>query len=85
MLIGAFGYDYANWTGAEIIIYRGETRFGGQRVASVEIEASNGSGAPRLCTTTRRTGRTRMTSRSKRRPTAYRAFSRALQTLSFQL
>ena len=44
VLIGAFGHDYAKWTGAEIIIYRGETRFGGQRVASVEIEASNGSG-----------------------------------------
>jgi hypothetical protein len=44
VLIGAFGHDYAKWPGAEIIIFRGETRFGGQRVASVEIEASNGSG-----------------------------------------
>jgi hypothetical protein len=44
VLINAFGLDYADWIGAEIIIYRGETRFGGQRVASVEIEALNGSG-----------------------------------------
>lgn len=39
VLINAFGQDYAKWIGAPIVIYRGETRFGGQRVASVEIEA----------------------------------------------
>ena len=44
VLINAFGLDYVNWIGAMIVIYRGETRFGGQRVASVEIEATNGKG-----------------------------------------
>jgi hypothetical protein len=42
VLIDAFGLDYAHWVGATIVIYRGETRFGGQRVASVEIEAPDG-------------------------------------------
>jgi hypothetical protein len=46
VLINAFGQDYANWIGATIVIYRGETRFGGQRVASVEIEAPITSAPP---------------------------------------
>jgi hypothetical protein len=46
VLINAFGLDYVNWIGAMIVIYRGETRYGGQRVASVEIEAPTNDTPP---------------------------------------
>ena len=39
VMINAFGLDYNSWVGQEIVVYRGETRYGGQRVPSVEIEA----------------------------------------------
>ena len=42
VLCAAFGIHSENWTGKQIIVFRGETTYSGKKVGCVEIEAVGG-------------------------------------------